>query len=425
LVVCPSVRGLGIGNFVVESICSLLKDPPARLHYLYLIPAAKGGVRLNKFYDKLDFRTVSEGEEVAQGTAASGLGEDGVESLNELLVKRLQGRGGPPPLDGPRREEDLDAAAPSVLQPPQPPEAPLRWMRRRLNSRTYESCEMKVEHLRLAMATSSRHLPALMGSDWRFRCCPDRGFGLVFEQQVGPSCGVGALRMALSVPSMHIPPASFLENPGKDDLEEIAPLEYPQNFFNTESLLSLSAALSLSSDGEFFSALNLARLASTFLSSTHKVYLSRRFPSPSLLSSLLAQGCSVLLPFDRVGARAGTREGKAAHWGVISGTFVKAGAAAAGVEGSPAREEVLVKGVEGEVPTVVRWTAEEGGSGGGEEAKEGGLLLYVQHSQALLPFVETYEAIRESNGQLRSAGRRFAGEIMDLRLRVVILRRLR
>ena len=60
----------------------------------------------------------------------------------------------------------------------------------------------------------------------------------------------------------------------------------------------------------------------------------------------------------------------------------------------------------------------------GNEDKDYQMLLYVQHSQALLPFVETYEEIRKNNEQLLSTSRRFNGEVMHLKSRVVILKRV-
>jgi GNAT superfamily N-acetyltransferase len=264
-------RGLGHGS----RLMTLLEQEAKKLgyHYLYLWTTTA-----ISFYLKLGY---SKTERVSLYSAClKTLRSDQVGSLEAMLVKRTF---------------SVSAARPScqetVLLPPDVVTENDVWLRKRLVELVPSltvPLQSRIDELNAAIQQFSQY----HRWEYYFHSIP-------WRQQLGPSCGLAALRMLRDF-YCHVDP-----NDGK------AP-----------SLLSEAQAKKYSFDGEVFDARNMVQLA-RFCGLDAELRSFRQL-APNDIVCLLKKGASLVLPYD---SQAFTRRpwkncGKSAHYGIIVGILL-------------------------------------------------------------------------------------------------------
>ncbi|GMH98083.1 hypothetical protein TrST_g10772 [Triparma strigata] len=256
-------RGKGIGGAIVLALKELaIKNS---LHYL-LLAAALGPnqSRLVTFYSRYNFRVIPDTEgasNMGEGLSKK-ISEEALSGLSALLMLR----------SGSSIDEVTSTSS-------------AKWMKCRLVSRS----PLPVDHSSLFSSQKSSNFGSL-----HFKLL--NGSGLTPELQVGPSCGIAALYMCLSLHSLP---------------------SYPV----TCDLLSVAISNNLTRDGEFFDVDNLKKLimVSPVSDKFRKVEV-KHFPDLTVIYNIINsnKGC-ILTPFDVLGNGVTCRSGNSSHWGVVAG----------------------------------------------------------------------------------------------------------
>ena len=260
------------------------------LHYL-LLAAALGPnqSRLVTFYSRYNFRVIPDTE------GASNMGEGLSKKISEEgkhILKRTWGGISdslnsygflfPPALSGLSALLMLRSGS-SIDEVTSTSSA--KWMKCRLLSRS----PLPVDHSSLFSSQKSSNFGSL-----HFKLL--NGSGLTPELQVGPSCGIAALYMCLSLHSLP---------------------SYPV----TCDLLSVALSNNLTRDGEFFDVDNLKKLIQVSpVSDKFRKVEVKHFPDLSVIYNIINEnkGC-ILTPFDVLGNGVTCRSGNSSHWGVVAG----------------------------------------------------------------------------------------------------------
>jgi predicted GNAT family acetyltransferase len=367
VVVEPSLRGKGVGRQLMRR----LEEEAVRLKYQYLYLWTQTAIG---FYEALGY---AECHRVSlHRDCLKALAPEQVSGLESALLKRCGAAKGAGSAAAAK-----DRRSETILLPPEDGGSNNQdvWMRKRLvealepvrvpaESRVEEARQYVREHC----AASGVPLT------WEYFLVP-----LPLHPQVGPSCGLAAIRMVRD--HYNIPVAT-------DDGD-------------STSLLQLAQRGGMTVDGELFDADDLAHLATAGCQMGNVRVQS--FPSMDEITSILVERNGLLiLPYD---SHPGTRlpfvnSGRSAHWGVVVGMLF-----GSSTQGS-------IDQLDGQ-PTL----APLSGSGFDLSAVAESILL-VQHGLSRKLAIAPYEQFRSSNAQLTSVdSRKFHVRNLNLRDRVVIV----
>jgi Acetyltransferase (GNAT) family len=365
-VVEPSLRGKGMGRLLMGR----LEEEAIRLKYQYLYLWTQTAIGFYKALGYAECHRVSLHRDCLKALAP-----EQVSGLESALLKRFgaaKGAGSAAAAKDHRSE--------TILLPPEDGGNNQDvWMRKRLvealepvrvpaESRVEEARQYVREHC----AASGVPLT------WEYFLVP-----LPHHPQVGPSCGLAAIRMVRD--HYNIPVAT-------DDGD-------------STSLLQLAQRGGMTVDGELFDADDLAHLATTGCQMGNVRVQS--FPSIEEITSILVvRNGLLILPYD---SHPGTRlpflnSGRSAHWGVVVGMLF-----GSSTQGSIDQLDEQ------------RTLAPLSDSGVDSSAVAESILL-VQHGLSRKLAIAPYEQFCSSNAQLTSVdSRKFRVRNLNLRDRVVIV----
>jgi len=239
--------------------------------------------KLIAFYENIGFVVDSDGDFVSNGTVSQKIPLENLASIASLFSS------------GSKPEKPEKASSGKTI-----------WMKKRLLSRHPAKVVMTVEHFQNALKYSL--ITAELSSKDLVVSCANANaklrHGLVFEQQLGPVCGVAAIWMIMS--------SIFVEvHAAVDDL------------------LLFATGSKLTHDGSFFDKKKLQELASTHpvTSKYFRTSVQDEFPTVEAMTAILAAkvGDFFLVAYDREGQGVGFKGGRSAHWCVVVGFLVVAG----------------------------------------------------------------------------------------------------
>lgn len=236
--------------------------------------------------------------------------------------------------------------------------------------------------------------------DWRyqFRSLP-------WQAQIGPSCGLAALRMVRDY---------FLSLDDNDNDEHKQPPKLP-------SLLGEAQERGYTQDGEIFDAKNLLELAKEFCGLEEANFCAEMMDSnrlkPQDVYQILAAGGVLILPYD---SNSRTRfptklDGRSAHYGIVVGLLVG--------EALRAGEEENIE-LKGKSKSMLLHELADPRNGVWNDDKHE-IILLVQHSLSSKWSIAPWSDFLESNQQLeRVDSEKFGGDIrLDLKNRTIVFRR--
>lgn len=235
------------------------------------------------------------------------------------------------------------------------------WMRKRLVE--------TLDSIRFDKQTRISEVQAALQSEGSYStCCWEyRLVNLPWQQQIGPSCGLAALRMLYEHYHGQPSPRGGRENDGGE-----------------ASLLDYARQRGYTADGEIFDANHLLDTAVSACSLDCSMYSCTQTSNEDILD-LLGNGGTAVLPYDSIPTtnRPGKSCGHHAHWGIIVGVLL--GFAETTQFSSIANNnEVTMKPFKGQsLPSGASAT-----------------LLIVQHSLSRSLSVAPWQAFWESNAQL-------------------------
>jgi len=262
-------RGCGYGSVLME----LLEKQAVDLgyHYMYLWTASAVS-----FYQKIGY---NQCERVSLfSPCLKKLECDQVSKLEAMLSKKLgtcrSSETVLPPPDEANNENDV-------------------WLRKRLVECVASKIvplQQRLDEIRAATQVSSGHYCYA----WEYFLIQ-----IPWQQQVGPSCGLAALRMLRD---------HYLDN--NDD---------KAHQHQMPSLLQEAVNNGYSVDGEIFDAANLVKLADFCGLDT----VLRDFPTPKDIFAVLKAGGTIILPYDSQSStkRPCKNQGRTAHYGIIVGVL--------------------------------------------------------------------------------------------------------
>jgi ribosomal protein S18 acetylase RimI-like enzyme len=340
-------RGKGYGGYLASEMCVAARDEFG-VNFMLLTPAKENEAALIRLYQRCGFSLMGGNEDVVTMGA----------KLSNKLENSGTDIGGIADLY--RKKAALDGE-----------EEGSKWMRRRLRDRSEPADRKVVSASDFSRAARVAKLdPVALDSRFRATRCVDdmTKYGLMWEPQVGPMCGIAALYVATSM-------RESIESGGLEGFEIVESSAYTAAGGDS-NLLEAAKELGFSTDGEMFDARRMASLCAGSL----RTFLSSEFTDErSIVAGIDAGGC-FLVAFDVVGNRCGERGGASAHWGLITGY----------VDG-----------------------------GGGDN--DGGLLVYVQHTQNQMPFFTSFADIKASNAQITDPNKKYEHAKDDLFLRGTII----
>jgi GNAT superfamily N-acetyltransferase len=334
ILVIDKLRNQGYGS----QLMALLERTCIDLgyHYLYLWTASA-----IPFYCKIGYcRT----ERVSLFSAClKTLQCDQVSNLEAILAKRSSGRG-----TATRRQHE------TVMLPPDAVTEGDIWMRKRLVESVASvtvSMEQRIDEVKSAISyRPDLHWELLMQH-------------IPWQQQVGPSCGLAALRML----------RDFYYSIGNDSTKEHGNVE-----LQMPSLLVEAQSKGYTIDGEIFDVGNLLKLA-LFCGLHGEVWSFSACP-PSKVLEVLRSGGTIIVPYDSQPStkRPCKNLGQTAHYGIIIGILF----------GFPADRFSDLHIID----------TTEGLSSSAEDAR--GVLLLVQHSLSTKLAIACWSEFFDSNQQL-------------------------
>ena len=386
VVIDSLTRGQGLGTYLMQ----LLEEEAKRLgyHYVYLWTSTA-----ILFYEKLGYK---ECHRVSLKRAClKALDGSQVEGLEALLLRKNRGRSDV--VQKPKMTEtitltrnDCDVNAKDV------------WMRKRLveyvGSHKIASSE-RLEELRTATAA---HQESQVSS--RQRC---RFFlhSIPWQAQIGPSCGLAALRMVRDYYFSH----RQTMKSGESSEDSAPPLP---------SLLTEAQARGYTIDGEVFDANHLMRLAMDVCGLDCEMKATKTLRLSTIWNEL-RQGGVWILPYDsnQRTRLPGCFQGKNAHYGIIVGLSI-------GFE----NESVPEYGTGNELQTLQQCAKDQCDTLGSylDQADTGGIKLLLQHSLSKKLSVACLNDFLDSNLQLETVDcSKFGTKHLDLKNRIILCRGVR
>jgi GNAT superfamily N-acetyltransferase len=336
ILVVDKLRNQGYGS----QLMALLERTCIDLgyHYLYLWTASA-----IPFYRKIGY---CKTERVSLFSAClKTLKCDQVSNLEAMLAKRSNSHG-----TATSRHHE------TVMLPPDAVKEGDIWMRKRLVESVASvsvSMEQRIDDVKAAISN---------GPDLRWELFMQQ---VPWQQQVGPSCGLAALRML----------RDFYYCLGNDSTNEHGNkgLQMPSLFVEAQSK-------GYTVDGEIFDVGNLLKLA-LFCGLRSEIWSFSACP-PSLVLKVLLSGGTIIVPYD---SQPSTRRpcknlGQTAHYGIIVGILF----------GFPTSSSSDLR--------VMRTT--EGLSSSAEDARN--VLLLVQHSLSAKLAIASWSEFFDSNQQLET-----------------------
>jgi hypothetical protein len=382
IVISHDVRGRGFGS----QLMSLLEIEAERLgfHYIYLWTKTAIG-----FYEKIGYQKC---ERVSLKRAClKKLASNEVESLEALLLKRHAKIN--------RNSTSLKASTKqqrpkeTILLPPNDDEnSELEdvWLRKRLVEHVgsiHVPLETRLEEMKIAFGSH----PKSDELDWCYRVLL-----LPWQAQIGPSCGLAALRMAREY---------FWTNALSNYSDEEGRQQQ-----QLPSLLGEAQERQFTTDGEVFDANHLKELADVVCGIDCDMWSAAEL-TPANVKGILADGGIFILPYD---SNARTRlpaklSGQKAHYGIVVGMAIGlVGESQADIESGPPRLRPLQ---EGDLTV------------GGKHYDH--VYLLVQHGLSSNLSIAPWSDFMESNQQLVSVDEaKFGNAHLDLRDRIIVCRGL-
>ena len=370
-----------------RNLMALLELEAERLgyHYIYLWTKTAIG-----FYEKIGY---AECQRVSLKRAClKKLESEEVESLEALLMKRQSKIN----MDGndtsTKKKQNVPSGAigkkkETILLPPDDDgnDAPDVWMKKRLVEQVgsiYVPMDERIAELEsylednaLAGQTSCKS----NGSTWYHRIV-----SVPWQAQIGPSCGLAALRMV----------REYLMVSEKGDDHEKLP-----------SLLQEAQERGFTQDGEIFNANDLKEMAETVCGMDSDL-LSVASLTPTQINQVLVNGGAFILPYD---SNARTRlpaklSGQSAHYGIIVGIAVE-------IDGS---EEDQMSG------NLHTMSPEQEKLLDGDTMK---VSLMLQHGLCSKLSISSWDSFVESNAQLIGFDEsKFGSAKLDLKDRILVCR---
>ncbi|GMI30482.1 hypothetical protein TeGR_g5154 [Tetraparma gracilis] len=343
LCIDESKRGRGYGTFLANTLCTHAKNEMG-INFVLLTPEKKNEAALIRLYSRCGFVQMGEGEDVTNMGSA----------LSERLERTSTDVG---------KLSDLFRTRGRVQENSQPGAGGGVWMRRRMRDRSELQDRKWVGEPEFRRAVETCKKVGVWGSggagggSWEFVGPGTEAsvYGLRWEPQLGPMCGLAALYIALGMVA---------------DTPEI-------------NLLQLAQSLNFTKDGEMFCAEDMAQLCGRSGLRAELRSLDELRRDPNLLPAAIdASGCW-LVAFDLVGNRVGERGGASAHWGLVTGYAEKRGAG----------EFAVTRRAEG---------------GEMKERERGDIVLYIQHSQNEQPIFVGAEELFSSNQLIGAPNRKYA-----------------
>eukprot|EP00038_Savillea_parva_P012579 m.205599 g.205599 ORF g.205599 m.205599 type:complete len:517 (-) comp23016_c0_seq1:82-1632(-) len=390
-------RGQGHGAVLMR----LLEREVTRLgyHYLFLWTSTAVG-----FYRRLGYMMCER--VTLQRPCLGMLGRSQLDGLESMLMARLGRTGGKPPSAPMAPQQGAAVAAVEDAIPAVPPTnessgsftehaagAGDVWLKKRLAEATPSVAvdaskivtdmvaEAHVAYQRACCGAvdAAPSTTAIEDGPWAFQV-----LSVPWQRQIGPSCGLAALRMVRDF---------FLEQAANDNGAETtsAAAQMP-------SLLKAAQERGFTSDGEVFVASDLAALATDVCGLRCDVRACTALTPLDIVKALTAGHC-IIVPYD---SHPGTRlpslsGGRSAHYGVIVGAMILD----AGVTDAPA-------------PAPMRKDA-------AKDVGNDALVVALQHSMSERLCVAMWSEFVASNVQLLAAdGSRFSPSRIDLADRVLV-----
>eukprot|EP00980_Cylindrotheca_fusiformis_P019253 scaffold6572_cov106-Cylindrotheca_fusiformis.AAC.5 len=379
IVVSHNVRGRGFGSLLM----SLLELEAERLgfHYIYLWTRTAIG-----FYEKIGY---TKCERVSLKRAClKKLASNEVESLEAVLIKHRATIGDTPAL---RTTNEWHRQKETILLPPGDDEsgdAEDVWLRKRLVEQVgsiHIPLKNRLEEMKIAFDAHPRSNEL----EWCYRILL-----VPWQAQIGPSCGLAALRMTREY---------FLTRALSESANENQHLP---------SLLGEAQERGFTKDGEVFDANHLRQLAAETCGIDCDT-LSVKELTPQRVERILADGGLFILPYDSNGR---TRlpakfNGRRAHYGIIVGMAI-------GLETEAATN------VESIFPRLRQLQENERDYAFSSESREN-TYLFVQQSLSSNLSIASWSDFMESNDQLVCVDEtKFGSTTLDLRDRIIVCRRL-
>lgn len=377
IVISQDVRGSGFGTVLL----SLLELEAERLgfHYIYLWTKTAIG-----FYEKIGYQQC---ERVSlKRPCLKKLASNEVESLEALLLKRQS------KISQNDKNNKQQRTKETILLPPDDDDnnddVKDVWLRKRLVEHvgsTHVPFEERLEEMKVAFDDH----PKSDELQWCYHL-----INIPWQAQIGPSCGLAALRMAREY---------FLTATLSDEDKER----------HLPSLLGEAQERGFTTDGEVFDANNLRELADEVCGIECHMWSMQEL-TPSIVYGVLAEGGVFILPYD---TSARTRlpaclSGRRAHYGIIVGIAIGLGVVApADVQNESLRLRPL------------KDEDRDGAFDGRTECDQ--TFLLVQHSLSSNLAIAPWPDFIESNQQLVSMNEaKFGNTTLDLRDRIIVCKRL-
>ncbi|KAL3920580.1 MAG: hypothetical protein SGILL_003189, partial [Bacillariaceae sp.] len=364
VLICPQYQGKGCGR----RLMALLEQEAERLGYHYIYLWTKTAV---DFYKKIGYQTCHRVS--LKRPCLKALSATSVQSLEAVLLHRNQRIDGGPSKVAPKKLETI-----TLLPDPQSTSTEDDvWLRKRLVEHvgsTMVSKEERQKEIQCYVQNGMKSQPSSSGtiSTTFYRWNPD----IAWQQQIGPSCGLVAIRM--------IRDYYFGLSGGNVSTEVEA---FP-------SLLGQAQESGYTQDGELFNADHLSDLLLRQIGNFESMAFSsltvqtRDFDVVSVeeLDATLHQGGLWIIPYDSNPRtkRPTNLQGKHAHWGIIVGiVYAKS------------------KPVDGEEQMYVELTNDKPPIPFGDNL-ESHCYLCVQHSLSSQWAIAPLTEWKESNQQLTS-----------------------
>ena len=363
IVVASSARGRGLGT----QLMMMLEKEAERLGYHYVYLWTKTAI---DFYKKIGYQ---ESQRVAlKRPCLKILEANQVESLEALLMKKSR------QACVSNKKQSFNKPKETILLPPgDGDDTDLEdvWLRKRL-----------VEHvgsIRVPLKERLKELKEIISNhptpcrNWHYRIT-----SLPWQAQIGPSCGLAALRMVREY--------FWTKTNGEEQ--------------QLPSLLGEAQERGYTKDGEVFDAKHLADLADTVCGIECDL-LSTLELTPKSMEKILASGCVMIMPYDTdpITKLPTKLSGQRAHYGVIVGLLLNQLNSSG--ESEPELKILIDPAILDNATTV---------------------FLLVQHSLSSKLSIASWSDFMESNQQLVSVDEeKFGRTNLDLKNRIIKCRNLR
>ena len=267
-------------------LMSLLEEEAKRLGYHYIYLWTKTAI---SFYEKIGYRICQRVS--LKRACLKMLKSNEVESLETFLLKRQSAKS-PPQIK--LKQQSVKQKKETVLLPPDDDDITGNndvWLRKRLVENV-GSVQIPIEKRLEDISNTIQNHPNSSNFDWYHQI-----LNLPWQAQIGPSCGLAALRMVRE---------HFLG-------EQMRHQQLP-------SLLGEAQERGYTTDGEVFNANHLRELANVVCGIDCEIWSTRKLIPSDVCKILLAKGVFII-PYD---SNARTRLpckllGQGAHYGIIIG----------------------------------------------------------------------------------------------------------